>query len=86
MWELELWEFNACVNEYNKMQSERADELTAMAWQTANFTGAAFAGKLRKLNFYLEQRHPSKAQAPKISRDEFDKKLAMAERRLGDGS
>lgn len=84
MWDMELWEFNACVAEYNKMQEEKGKEQIALCWQTANFTGAAFAGKLRKLSTYLKD--DKKTTAPKVSKDEFDKKLAEAERRLADGS
>lgn len=70
--------------EYNKMQEEKSKEQIAKSWQTANFTGAAFAGKLRKLSTYLKDNQ--KVTAPKISKDEFNKKLAEAERRLADGS
>lgn len=84
LWDMELWEFNACVAEYNKMQEEKDKEQIALCWQTANFTGAAFAGKLRKLSHYLKDNQ--KAVAPKVSKDEFNKKLAEAERRLADGS
>ena len=80
---MELWEFNACVAEYNKMQEEKDKEQIALCWQTANFTGAAFAGKLRKLSHYLKDNQ--KAVAPKVSKDELTK-LAEAERRLADGS
>ena len=81
---MELWEFNACVAEYSKMQEEKCKEQVAKSWQVANFTGAAFAGKLRKLSTYLK--NETKSTAPKVSKDEFNKKLAEAERRLADGS
>ena len=81
---MELWEFNSCVAEYSKMQEEKYKEQIAKSWQVANFTGTAFAGKLRKLSTYLKDNQ--KATAPKVSKDEFDKKLAEAERRLADGS
>ena len=81
---MELWEFNACVAEYSKMQEEKCKEQIAKSWQIANFTGAAFAGKLRKLSTYLK--NETKSTAPKVSKDEFNKKLAEAERRLANGS
>ena len=81
---MELWEFNACVAEYSKMQEEKNKEQIAKSWQVANFTGAAFAGKLRKLSTYLKDK--TKDTAPMVSKDEFNKKLAEAERRLADGS
>lgn len=66
------------------MQEEQNKEKVAISWQTANFTGAAFAGKLRKLSTYLKDSR--KVTAPKVSKEEFNKKLAEAERRLADGS
>lgn len=81
---MELWEFNTCVSEYSKMQEEKGKEQVAKSWQTANFTGAAFAGKLRKLSTYLKDE--TKNTAPKVSKEEFDKKLAEAERRFADGA
>lgn len=79
-----FWELNACINEYNKMQEEQNKEKVAISWQTANFTGAAFAGKLRRLSTYLKDNQ--KVTSPKVSKEEFNKKLAEAERRLADGS
>jgi len=75
---MELWEFNICIQEYNKMQSENMQNDTANSWMTANFTGAAFCGKLRKLEYYLKQREVNKA--PEISKNDFERKLADAER------
>lgn len=66
------------------MQSERASELVSTAWQTANFTGAAFAGKLRKLSHY--KKDGKKANAPKIGKEEFEDKLAKAKAGVTDGS
>lgn len=76
---MELWELNECVREYNRMHSENVNSRTALAWETANFVGAAFSGKLKGLKFYLKESQTSKA--PAISNTEFDKKLAEAERR-----
>ena len=76
---MELWEFNLCVQEYNKMQYEKMQNDTANSWQTANFTGAAFCGKLKKLDYYLKEKEITKA--PKVSKSEFERKLAEAERR-----
>lgn len=78
---MELWEFNLCVQEYNEIQKEKIQNDTASAWQTANFTGAAFCGKLKKLSYYLKEKET--VHAPEISKDEFDRKLAEAERRAG---
>ncbi len=75
---MELWEFNICIQEHNKMQLEKMQNDTARSWQTANFTGASFCGKLRKLDYYLGQLGVS--NAPKISKEEFEKRLAKAER------
>jgi hypothetical protein len=80
-----LWEFNTCVHEYNAMQAESTKESTVQAWRTANFTGAAFAGKLRKLSDYIKDTE-SKTAAPKTSKEGFEQKLAAAERRQKHGS
>ena len=79
---MELWEFNLCVQEYNKMQYEKMQNDTANSWQTANFTGTAFCGKLKKLDYYLKEREVTKA--PAISKSDFERKLAEAERRAKD--
>lgn len=79
---MELWEFNLCVQEHNKMQYEKMQNDTANSWQTANFTGAAFCGKLKKLDYYLKEREVTKA--PAISKSDFERKLAEAERRTKD--
>ena len=79
---MELWEFNLCVQEHNKMQYEKMQNDTANSWQTANFTGAAFCGKLKKLDYYLKEREVTKA--PAISKSDFERKLADAERRTKD--
>ena len=80
---MDLWEFNACVKEYSKMQEDKADMALSSCWQTAAFTGSAFAGKLKKLSYY--KRDNQKSQAPKVDKNEFDRKLADAERRLSGG-
>lgn len=41
---MELWELNECVREYNRMHSENLNSRTVLAWETANFVGAAFSG------------------------------------------
>ncbi len=82
---MELWEFNACVRAYNRKQREEAKERMAVAWQTASFVGAALAGKLRRLNYYLKD--DEKITAPEISKEEFDARLrALKERRAADGT
>lgn len=66
------------------MQEEKTRSETAYAWQTANFTGAAFAGKLRRLSSYLKKEKTSKA--PEVSREVFEEKLKEAERSAKNGS
>ena len=73
-----MWEFNLCVKEYNLMQKENQKKEISKAWHIANFTGAAFAGKLKKLSHYLDDTAAEKA--PIISKEEFDRKLKEAER------
>lgn len=81
---MELWELNVCVREYNRIKQESAfSEITA-SWRTANFTGAAFAGKLRKLDYYMKNSETK--QAPKVSVNEFEEKLKLAERSVKNGS
>ncbi len=74
---MDLWELNNCVAAYNKMQEDAVKERLAASWQTANFVGAAFCGKLRKLDHYMD-RINKKCTAPKISKEEFEQKLAQA--------
>lgn len=66
------------------MQEDKADMALSTCWQSANFTGAAFGGKLKKLDYYKQK--SVKSVAPQVSKDDFDKKLAEAERRMKDGS
>ncbi|MFT3951176.1 MAG: hypothetical protein QM689_04380 [Oscillospiraceae bacterium] len=66
------------------MQQEKSDYTLAECWQTAAFTGAAFGGKLRQLKHYRKQ--DKKAVAPAVSKDEFERKLAEAERMAADGT
>lgn len=84
---MEMWEFAACVGAHNrKIKAESKDKL-AQAWQTAALTGAAFAGKLKKFKYYADKLDASekKTTAPKISREEFEKKLRKAEGRAKNG-
>ena len=71
-----------CLRAYNARQEGKAKEQLAVSWQTANFMGAAFAGKLRRLSAYIKD--GKKATAPKISQEEFEKKLAKVRRDTGD--
>lgn len=66
-----------CLREFNARQRVAGKEQTAVAWATAAFTGAAFAGKLRKLDHYLKDQ--DKAQAPAVDRETFDAKLKAAQ-------
>lgn len=80
---MELWEFNAMIEAYKLREAAEQKKRTALAWQTANFAAAAMAGKLRSLDRYLDDKEAK--EAPKIGRDEFEKKLNEA-RRLNDGT
>jgi hypothetical protein len=73
LWELELWELNLCVKEFNLMQSDDNKVGIAQAWRTANFTGAAVHGSLKDLSEYTGD---NAKRAPKITFEEFDRKLA----------
>ena len=78
LYDMELWEFVRCCEAYKKMQEVEAKNALAQAWQTAAFTGAAFAGKLKKFDHYAKN---EKKTAPKISRDEFERKLQLLNER-----
>ena len=78
VWELDLWEFNSCVRAYAERQKQLAEQAHQQAWQTAAYTGAAFAGKLKDYKHYTKK--AKKAQAPKISEEEFERKLELAKR------
>ena len=81
---MELWEFYACTEGYVKRQDLRATEALIASWQTGNFVGAAFGGKLNGLKRYLQKSDVlEKRAAPKISEEEFDKKLVL-KRKGGD--
>ena len=80
---MELWEFNAIIEGYKLREAAEQKKRTMLAWQTANFAAAAMSGKLRSLDRYLEDKE--KKEAPKIGREEFEKKLNEA-RRLSDGT
>jgi len=76
---MELWEFYSCVDGYAKRQELRATESLVTSWQTGNFAGAAFGGKLKGLKHYLQRGNSTeKRAAPKISEEEFDRGLARA--------
>lgn len=66
------------------MQEEKSGNETSVAWLIANFTGAAFAGKLRRLSSYLKKAKTNKA--PKVSREAFEEKLKVAERSVKNGA
>lgn len=76
---MELWEFNTCVQAHNAAQKEAKKERLTTCWQIAAFTGAAFAGKLKKLDRYIKE--AQRVDAPKVDKDEFEKRLAAAERK-----
>ena len=53
------------------MQASESRNETAQAWQTGAFSGLAVHGKLKELSEYT-----GGAKAPKITFEEFDRKLA----------
>lgn len=75
---MELWEYNAMVEGYKLKTAAEQKKRTALAWQTANFAAAAMSGKLRSLDRYIDDNE--KKEAPKIGREEFEKKLNEARR------
>jgi len=82
---MELWEFNACVRAYNEKRQDEAKERLFIAWRTAAFTGAAFAGKLRSFSHYVKD--TDKKTAPQTSKGEFEARLkALKEGRTANGS
>ena len=81
---MELWELNACVKAYNAKKRDENEARFVESWQTAALTGAAFAGKLRRLSYYIKDTR--KTTAPQIGMDEFEARLRLAEeRRMADG-
>ncbi|MFA9382061.1 MAG: hypothetical protein ACERKO_13480, partial [Acetanaerobacterium sp.] len=72
-------ELNACVEIYNEQQHAKGKEQLTVCWYTANFTGAAFAGKLKPLKRYIKD--DSKTTAPKVDKEEFERRLKAAEER-----
>lgn len=85
MYELELWELNACIKAFNRKQEGENKSAFVRVWQTANLTGAAFGGKLKNLSHYLPETEV--IQGRKLSQEEmneFDRKLAEKERREED--
>lgn len=78
-WDMELWEFNCCVKAHNRKKKEAAKEAVAVSWQTARFSSAAFAGKLKPLKNYLEMADQTATKAPTVSREEFNRNLKLAE-------
>lgn len=83
VYNMELWEYNAMVEGYKLQTAAEHKKRTALAWQTANFAAAAMSGKLRSLDRYIDDKE--KKEAPKIGREEFEKKLNEA-RRLNGGT
>jgi hypothetical protein len=76
---MELWQFNACINAYNERKQAEDKQKLFFAWCTANWTGAAFAGKLRKFSNYVkeEQTEPVErgSALTREQMDEFDRRL-----------
>lgn len=77
MYDMELWEFNACIRAYNRKAQQDGKRELLGAWQTAAFTGAAFGGKLKKFGNYMRDEETTvsgQALTPEQMR-EFDEKL-----------
>lgn len=75
---MELWEFNECVKAFNQDKKDKNKEVLAICYQIAAFTGQAFAGKLKKLSYYLKDEEVVKVKAlTKEQCLEIDEKAAM---------
>jgi len=76
---MELWQFNACVRAFNAHRKARDKQKLFYVWCTANWTGAAFAGKLRKFSHYVkDEQNETVERGQALTReqmDEFDRKL-----------
>jgi len=68
--DLSLWEFNACVRAYNRRRREEGEAELASNWRTANFSGAAFGGKLKNLDNYTGKKA---TVAPKVTAEQMAK-------------
>lgn len=77
MWAMDLWEFNAYAHAYNKKMRDDADRNTMLAYSIAVFTNAGLRGKLKSLKHYIKP-HETGVKRPQISKEEFDRKLALA--------
>lgn len=62
---------------FNAKAKEKSEEILISDWRIANFTGAAFAGKLKSLSHYTESDNIT--VAPKMDKDEFERRVKLAE-------
>jgi len=76
---MELWQFNSCVRAFNEQKKAKDRQNLFYAWCTANWTGAALAGKLRKFTSYIkEEQAETVERGTALTReqmDEFDRRL-----------
>lgn len=56
---MELWEVVGCIKAYNQNRVNEEQSRFRQAYHTALLVGQAFAGKLRRLSYYL----PDETQA-----------------------
>jgi hypothetical protein len=70
-------------------EEQKRDDAVRLAWLTANMTGAAAWGKLKKLNCYLPKRKREKQKGDEgkgCSVAAFDDLLARLEAKKGGGA
>jgi hypothetical protein len=77
---MELWEFRCCMKAWSDALLDRRNEQIRLAHETANFLNHAMAGKLRGLKEYLI-RPENRQAAPKVSKEEFERRLKAARER-----
>ncbi|MDR0884722.1 MAG: hypothetical protein LBN05_09015 [Oscillospiraceae bacterium] len=77
-WALEMWEFIACAEAYDEQSREKAEQAITQAWMVAALVNPSIQGKLQKLDSYLPKTTPDKPPAPRLSDEEFDRRLARA--------
>jgi hypothetical protein len=78
LYAMELWEFNACARAFNERRRAEDRRAALAAYNGANWTAAALAGKLKVFSHYYSEgqdREDAGAQAlTRAEMDEFDRK------------
>ena len=64
----------------NERREEEQENLITLAWLTANFTGAALAGKLKSLDFYISQMKKASSFKPKAPQQTKEMLIAEAKK------